>query len=70
MSTTAYTETHAINIPEVEIREDKPYYSYSAIRGYGYHLAVHMMLSKTCVGWIDTRVLGYNDAADWLQDQV
>lgn len=62
----SYTVNNAIRIPENQVKEDKPEYVYVPLRGYSASLAV-FDISDACIGWIDTRTLGYESAAEWIK---
>lgn len=62
---TEYTGDMAVFVPDVKIESDRPEYVYAAQRGYSGSLAV-FDLDDRCIGWIDTRTLGYPDARAWM----
>lgn len=55
-----------IFVPDVKIVEDRDEYAYEPLRGYSASLAV--VDDGRCIGWIDTRTLGYEDAKSWMAD--
>lgn len=62
----AFTERFGnVFIPDVEIEEDDGSYTFSAVRGYSASLAV-FGIDDQCVGWIDTRTLGFETARTYL----
>lgn len=61
----AYTAHQTVNLP-VEVTQDRPEYVYVPLRGYCAILAV-FDLNDRCIGWINTRTLGYNTAQEWIQ---
>ncbi len=64
----SYAKNSRIFVPDVQVTEKVQGHVYAALRGYCASLAV-LDASGTCVGWIDTRVLGYERASDWLRAQ-
>lgn len=61
----AWTANRQIFIPENKVEQVDPTHTYEALRGYSTHLAV-MDSSGKCIGYIDTRTLGYDNAKEWL----
>lgn len=62
---TEYTGDAPVFVPDVEIKQDDPSYVYAAQRGYSGTLAV-FNLEDECIGWIDTRTLGFETARAWM----
>jgi len=60
----SYTATGSVYVPEKKIETIDSKHRYEALRGYSASLAVFD--GARCVGWIDTRALGYETAKDWL----
>lgn len=53
-------------VPETKITQNKSEYVYHPLRGYCSLLAVFDINDK-CIGWIDTRTLGCEDAKEWME---
>jgi hypothetical protein len=66
MKNMSYTLNGPVMVPENEIRQPLPGYTYKALRGYGYVLAVFDE-NQECIGWITIDKLGYKSARDWLE---
>jgi hypothetical protein len=65
----AYVDGHGLMlVPDVQITEDKAEYVYRPQRGYSGSLAV-FDIDDHCIGWIDTRVLGYENAKAWMDGE-
>lgn len=67
-STIAYTQHHQIIIPDIQIKEEKAFHRYVATRGYAYTMAV-FNLSGSCVGWILSETLGFDNVAQYLMSE-
>jgi hypothetical protein len=65
MNHISYTQNHSIFMPEVKIETHDASYVYVPLRGYCSLLAV-FDIQDNCIGWIDTRTLGYETAKDWI----
>lgn len=61
----AYTANKRIELPDIQITRDKFEYNYVPLRGYSACLAVFDIDDK-CIGWIDTRTLGYENVKEWM----
>jgi hypothetical protein len=53
-------------VPENKIEEVKPEHSYHPVSGFSASLIV-LDENDVCIGWIDTRVLGYEAAREWMK---
>lgn len=62
----AWLEHGQVFIPENKVTPS-PEYRYEALRGYMGHLAAFR--GTVCIGYIDTRSLGFETAKDWLKSQ-
>ena len=60
-----WTKEGRVFVPDVRIKVDKPEYVYHPLRGYSGSLAV-FDIDDRCIGWIDTRTLGYENAKAWM----
>jgi hypothetical protein len=61
---TVYTTNRSVQMPANRIDVPDPAYVYVPLRGYSASLAVFQ--NGRCVGWIDTRKLGYENAKAWV----
>ena len=55
----------SVFVPDVQIKEDKPDYCYEPALGYSGSLIV-FDLDDNCIGWIDPRVFGCENAKEWM----
>lgn len=53
-------------VPDVQIMADNPEYVYHPARGYSASLLV-FDIDNRCIGWIDTRVFGFDKVKDWME---
>jgi len=63
-----FTVDSKVIIPENEIMRHVSKYTYKALRGYAYSLAVFNP-DDECIGWIKTSSLGFNNAKEWLNSE-
>jgi hypothetical protein len=61
-----YTQHGEVLMPDHKVVEDKSEYNYEPLRGYSACLAV-FDIDDNCIGWIDTRTLGYESAKEWCK---
>lgn len=75
-STIALTQNRRIFVPDVKVDLPRPEYIYVPLRGYASHLAVMLPMicckcedkkGAYCIGYIDTRALGYENAKLWIK---
>lgn len=68
MSNQVYTANRGVVfLPDVQIKELKASYTYEALRGYGFVLAVFD--GETPIGHTTSDALGYPTAKAWLEAQ-
>lgn len=67
---TAWLAGHSFTLPDQKITIVDPTHVYEPMRGTSASLAVFTDSSlETCIGWIDTRTLGFDTAKDWIAAQ-
>ena len=65
MAETVYLEHGKVLMPSKKITVVDPDHRYEAARGYSASLVVFDKSGK-CIGWIDTRTLGFETAKEWM----
>lgn len=67
-SITVYSQSGRSYVcPDKELKSDKSGYVYMPTRGFPGSLTVFNEKGR-CVGWMDTRTLGYKDVKAWMKD--
>jgi len=61
-----YTQNRDVFVPDRKITKPSPVFIYVPVRGYSSHLIVFDIHDR-CIGWIDTRTLGYENAKEWIK---
>lgn len=70
MMHTAWLAGRSFSMPDRKIEAPDPTHTYEPVRGTSAWLAVFADPDMaTCLGWIDTRALGFESAKDWMQAQ-
>lgn len=64
MSTLAYAGAKAVTVPEIQITALRDDYTYLALNGSAFTLAV--MQLGACIGWVDVALLGHRTVKDYL----
>jgi len=61
-----YTQNRHVFVPDRKITKPSHVFNYVPVRGYSAHLLVFDIHDR-CIGWIDTRTLGYENAKEWIK---